>query len=74
MFKTVMLQARISEPTERESKSTTVMQGQEGSLFLTRYGPSLIQHSGIRQEPRTKGYGSLYTGSSLSVTGVAGVT
>ena len=32
----VMLRARISEPTERESKSTTVMQGQEGSLSLAR--------------------------------------
>ena len=32
----VMLQARISEPTERESKSTTVLQGQEGSLSLAR--------------------------------------
>ena len=32
----VMLRARISEPTERESKSTTVTQGQEGSLFLAR--------------------------------------
>ena len=32
----VMLRARISEPTKRESKSTTVMQGQEGSLSLAR--------------------------------------
>ena len=32
----VMLQARISELTERESKSTTVLQGQEGSLSLAR--------------------------------------
>ena len=30
----VMLRAHISEPTKRESKSTTVMQRQEGSLFL----------------------------------------
>ena len=52
--------------TDRESKSTTVMQRKEGSLFLARQGPSLIQHSGIRQEPRTKEYGGLYTGSSLS--------
>jgi len=32
----VMLRACISEPTERESKSTAVMQGQEGSLSLER--------------------------------------
>ena len=32
----VMLRARISELTERESKSTTVLQGQEGSLSLAR--------------------------------------
>ena len=51
---------------DRESKSITVMQRQEGSLFLARQGPSLFQHSGIRQEPRAKEYGGLYTGSSLS--------
>ena len=32
----VMLRARISELTEKESKSTTVMQGHEGSLSLAR--------------------------------------
>ena len=52
--------------TDRENKSTTVMQRQEGSLFLACQGPSLTQHSGIRQEPGTKDYGGLCTGSFLS--------
>ena len=63
----VMHRARISEPTERANKSTVVMQRQEGNLlFLVRWGSSLMRHSGIRREPRTKQYGGLYTVSSLS--------
>ena len=72
----VMLRARISEPTERESKSTTVMQRQEGSLFIpSALGPKSHPAQGNPTRAPNKGVWRLiYRQFFVSVTGVAGVT
>ena len=72
----VMLQARISEPTERVNKSTTVMQKQEGSLFIpSALGPKFHPTQGNPTKAPNKGVWRLiYRQFFASVTGVAGVT
>ena len=71
----VMLQARISEPTERESKSTMVMQRQEGSFISSVLGPK--SHPAQQNPTRAPNKGVwrlIYRQFFVSVTGVAGVT
>ena len=72
----VMLRARISEPTERESKSTAVMQRQEGSLFIpSALGPKSHLTQGNPTRAPNKGvWWLIYRQFFVSVTGVAGVT
>ena len=70
-----MLRACISEPTERESKSTTVMQRQEGSFISSALGPK--SHPAQQNPTRAPSKGVwrlIYRQFFVSVTGVAGVT
>ena len=69
-----MHRVRISEPTD--SKSTTVMQRQEGSLFIpSALGPKSHPAQGNPTRAPNKGLWRLiYRQFFVSVTGVAGVT
>ena len=62
--------------TDRESKSTTVLQTQEGSLFIPRVlGPESYPTQGNLTRALNKGVWRLiYKQFFVSVTGVAGVT
>ena len=71
----VMLRARISKPTETESKSTTVMQRQEGSFISSVLGPK--SHPAQQNPTRALNKGVwwlIHRQFFVSVTGVAGVT
>ena len=71
----VMHRARISEPTERANKSTTVMQRQEGNFISSTLGLKL--HPTQRNQSRAPNKGVwwlIYRQFFVSVTGVAGVT
>ena len=64
-----MHRARISEPTERANKSTTVMQRQEENFISSALGLKshlTRQNKGVWQ--------LIYRQFFVSVTGVAGVT
>ena len=70
-----MLRALISEPTKRESKSTTVMQRQEGSFISSALGPK--SHPAQQNPTRALNKGVwwlIHRQFFVSVTGVAGVT
>ena len=70
-----MLWARISDPTARVNKSTTVMQKQEGKFISSTLG--LKPHPAQRNQSRAPNKGVwrlIYRQSFVSVTGVAGVT
>ena len=71
----VMLQARISEPTERVNKSTTVMQKQEGKFISSVLGLKPHPRQWNQSRAPNKGVWQLiYRQFFVSVTGVAGVT
>ena len=70
-----MHRARISEPTERANKSTTVMQRQKGNFISG--APGLKPHPMQRNQSRAPNKGVwwlIYRQFFVSVTRVAGVT
>ena len=71
----VMHRARISEPTDRANKSTTVMQRQEGNFISSALG--LKPHptrQNLTRAPNKGVWRLIYRQFFVSVTGVAGVT
>ena len=71
----VMHRARISEPTERANKSTTVMQRQEGNFISSTLGlKSHPTRQNLMKAPNKGVWQLIYRQFFVSVTGVAGVT
>ena len=71
----VMHRARISEPTERANKSTTIMQRQEGNFISSVLGlKSHLTRQNLTRAPNKGVWRLIYRQFFVLVTGVAGVT